>query len=622
MPFYLIQARTPGYLTQADASLVQDGPSAHREYTPWTGENRRSFIKSPVAMADFAPSPFQQAIFDAAREGEDNLVIEAVAGSGKSTTLLQLVSQVQGNGIIVSFNKAIATELGNKLTRIRSDAFFTAQTVHSVGMQILKGNSGRLLEVGQHKLRLPPDLKVDGRKTGSIIFSLVREFNMSDEDKAETRQTLSSLVSLVRLHLLDPEDLKGLEELCIHHSLPKPQAAPYVADILKESMQQYRDYGIIDFDDMIYLPVRFGLPFPKYDWVLVDECQDLSKLQLQMALRLRRKTGRLIFVGDRHQAIYGFAGADHKSFQNIIDVSEAKVLPLSICYRCPSSVVERAQRIVPQIEPRENAPVGTVKDIQEEDLDDLLKPGDLVLCRVNAPLISVCLRLIASGKKAAIRGRDLKTELQNVIKKIGKKRGFQYENFVTALNEYVGEKIDYLDRVSANEAAKDKYRDLAKAIMFVYQNEDMVANNVNDLVQNIEILFEEQSMDDKIWLSSVHRAKGLEAERVFILKPEKLPLVWNGQQSWEYDQEMNLTYVAITRALDSLFYVVEEMLYCGSEYGTLPSYIVAQSCAKHGVPFPLVRSLLRKGLPIDKAMKRANEIVAGGGYNANSYRDE
>ena len=573
-------------------------------------------------MADFAPSVFQQAIFDAAVEGENNLVIEAVAGSGKSTTLLQLVSQVEGNGIIMSFNKAIATELGNKLTQIKSRAYFSAKTVHSVGMQILRENGGKLLEHGAHSLRLPSSIQVDGRKTGGIIYSLVKEFNMSDADKADTRQTLSTLVSLVRLHLIDPEDLDALRALCIHHSLAKPNAVQYVSDVLRESMQLYRDYGIIDFDDMIYLPVRFGLAFPKFDWVLVDECQDLSKLQLEMALRLKRKTGRLVFVGDRHQAIYGFAGADHKSFQNIIDVAEAEVLPLSICYRCPADVVEKAQRIVPQITARDDAPKGTVADISKEDFDDILVPGDLILCRVNAPLIGTCLRLISQGKKAAIRGRDLKTELQNVVKKIGKKRGFKWEEFPSALQEYIGEKIEYLESVSASDSAKDKYKDLAEAILFVYRNKDMVCNSINDLVNNIERLFEEQSNDEKIWLSSVHRAKGLEAERVFILKPEKLPLVWNGQLGWEYEQELNLTYVAITRSLDSLYYIVDEYLDCGDQYGRLPSYLVAQSCAKHHVPFPLVRSLILSGMSISKAVDKARRIVDVGEYNPNKYHND
>jgi ATP-dependent exoDNAse (exonuclease V) beta subunit len=64
---------------------------------------------------------------------------------------------------------------------------------------------------------------------------------------------------------------------------------------------------------MIYLPVALDLPMPKYDLLLIDEAQDLSKCQQALAKKAGR---RLVFVGDPKQALYGFCGADSKSLWN------------------------------------------------------------------------------------------------------------------------------------------------------------------------------------------------------------------------------------------------------------------------------------------------------------------
>ena len=59
-------------------------------------------------------------------------------------------------------------------------------------------------------------------------------------------------------------------------------------------------------------------------------------------------------------------------------------------------------------------------------------------------------------------------------------------------------------------------------------------------------------------LSTVHRAKGLEERRVFVLRPDQLPLRWQNQQKWELEQEYNLKYVSTTRAKEALFFVTDE----------------------------------------------------------------
>jgi DNA helicase II / ATP-dependent DNA helicase PcrA len=61
------------------------------------------------------------------------------------------------------------------------------------------------------------------------------------------------------------------------------------------------------------------------------------------------------------------------------------------------------------------------------------------------------------------------------------------------------------------------------------------------------------ALSGSISLCTVHRAKGLEAERVYILEPDDMPMSWRHQQDWEYQQELNILYVALTRSKSELY---------------------------------------------------------------------
>jgi superfamily I DNA/RNA helicase len=114
---------------------------------------------------------------------------------------------------------------------------------------------------------------------------------------------------------------------------------------------------------MIWLPIVLRLPIEKYDWVFVDEAQDLNKSQLELVHNLVNETGRVCCVGDRHQSIYGFRGADVDAIPRLIrELNEVKVLPLTVSWRCPSSVVGLAQQLVPQFQAAPDAPEGTIEE--------------------------------------------------------------------------------------------------------------------------------------------------------------------------------------------------------------------------------------------------------------------
>lgn len=516
------------------------------------------------------PSAEQRAAIQFVEEGEGNGIITAVAGSGKTSTLMMVLPRLEGDTIMVAFNKSIATEIGNRITTMGLSNSVEAKTVHSCGMRSLFRVTGRTLDLSDgsrsHRVTFPQKLDVQGSKYREIIKPLVRQLNLDEETQYEVQRMLSRIIDLVRLNLVNPKSESAVRALASKYGMMHQKYLGYVYDIMSQGMKQFREDGIIDFADMIYLPVRFGLPIAKYDWVLVDECQDLSALQLEFVKRLGGDQTRYLFVGDRNQAIYGFAGADHDSFNKIISDMDCHEMTLTTCYRCSKTVIEevhkikdlQGDRLVPQIHAMEGASLGSVLTIEREDYLSLVGPGDLTLCRLNAPMIYACLHLVSMGLKASIRGRELGSTLKSFVKRVSKRNGFTWDLAEEFMVEDVRETIEYLARIGASDSTKAGVLDIYEAALFVYQACGPI-KSVYPYNEKVDQLFRFREDDPSVsWLSSIHRAKGLEAKSVYLLAPDRLPLRFSNQRPEEFLQELNLKYVAQTRAKEDFCYVKDD----------------------------------------------------------------
>jgi len=250
------------------------------------------------------------------------------------------------------------------------------------------------------------------------------------------------------------------------------------------------------------------------------------------------------------QAIYAFAGAMNDSFERLREHFGAGVKPLSICYRCPSSVIEMAQEIVPEIEAAPNAPAGVVDTIEEGQFEEMLAPGDMVLCRTNAPLLKLCFELISRKVHARVRGRDIGAQLAALARSIGKDL-VDFDSFPMAVRSWRDAQILALSAKTDAEFAIQSAKDRAECLLTCFAS--FQPATCDALAQKIQSLFSDEH--SPVILSTVHKAKGLENPRVFIIRPELIPLVWKGQQPAQLRQEMNLKYVAITRAQQELYFV-------------------------------------------------------------------
>lgn len=501
----------------------------------------------------YTPSHYQAAIFEHVETGRGHGVVEAVAGAGKTTTIVSAARLISGSGLFLAFNKVIAQMLGDKLAGTQ----MVASTVHSHGYAAIRANSRGRVKVDSKKYRgLLDDFAAEIDQHGTLRGDdLTRDEISVIDDDGFPRSAVSKLLDLARLSLLDAyaDDFgTAVLGLAVHHAIDfDPALDQLVVDVVRLAMQWgMESTRTVDFTDMVWLPCAMGYRPQQYAWIFVDECQDISRAHLELIRRTLRPGGRALFVGDPRQAIYGFAGADSESFANIIESTGATVLPLSVCYRCPTSVVALAKEICPQIEAREGAPAGSVSDMKTAAFVDCAREGDMVLCRLNAPLLSLAFRLIAAGISAAVRGRDIGKGLVKVVKHCTKRAAFS--RFGLALDEWEDAEVD---------SARKRYRDadaLAQRIEAIQDQAECIriihassgAKSASGLLAAIDGLFD----DDKpsVVLSSVHRAKGLEAERVFIAKPERLGQARPNSMPWMVEQELNLEYVAYTRAMSEL----------------------------------------------------------------------
>lgn len=492
-------------------------------------------------------SSYQKAIFAAIKNGNSNIIVNAVAGSGKTFTIVTACKQLGLNSKDVkflAFNKSIADELKTKL-----NGYADVSTLHAFGFSILK--------------RLFRNINVDANKTSRDLQN--RVFSLSDVITIDSQKSdinlfisnVTKIYNLCRVNLVESNDMAAIEGIVTEHDIDLFGDEEKVVSELLKTAYVMPSNNIIDYTDMIVLPLTYAKFIPKFKFVFVDECQDLNTAQRELMLAAA-KGGRFVAVGDPKQAINGFCGADCNSFAKIAALPNTIELPLSVNYRCGKNMIALAQQIVPQIQAHEGAIDGIVETIAEVD-KNTFKPNDMVLCRTSAPLVGMCLKLITSGITAVVKGGDIKETLLKLVDKAKTSTLNALLNYLSKEQEKLANKIMRETKCTYAEAtASGRYvafTDRCNCIANIAE----YTTSVKGVKDYIAKLFDDYNTANAVVFSTAHKSKGLEADRVLILLPNKLPLVWKTQLDWQYEQELNLKYVALTRAKKELIFVnIEE----------------------------------------------------------------
>jgi len=253
--------------------------------------------------------------------------------------------------------------------------------------------------------------------------------------------------------------------------------------------------------------------------------------------------------------MYGFTGAMIGSMDVFREKASATQLPLSICYRCARSFITIARYVDGnRTEPSPYAEEGLVEFILNDDIHKYVQAKDLILSRTTAPLLRICIRLISQKISAKVLGRNIGKQLVEVIDAAmsssddyGMLKWQDFPNLLDALERGMTEK---LGKQKGGEKLVEMYQDKTQAIRACYNSPDFDTSSQVNFVKQLTGLFSEDM--SPITLCTVHRAKGLEADNVFIVcdqgEKDIMPLIWKNQEAWELEQEMNIAYVALTRA--------------------------------------------------------------------------
>lgn len=486
-----------------------------------------------------------------------NAILTAVAGSGKTSTLIEICKVLSGSVAFAAFNKKIADEIGRKLLDAGVPKNVKASTFHSFGFQSW--------------LRVAPRIIVEAKKSDILMDYLSLPRNL--------RGFCATLVSIAKQagvgipSVCKLNDYMAYDAIVEHHDLRDKLFAAnrsltfsQVDDLVGQGIEWAQKLLLasiednttrIDFDDMLYAPLYHQSSFWQNDWVLVDEAQDTNPVRRMLAEAMLKRNGRLMAVGDPHQAIYGFTGASADALDQIRATFNAIELPLTVSFRCPQAVVRHAQQWVSHIEAAPSAAEGSVSFMDKTVfMQRIPDKTDAIICRNTKPLIQLALFYIRRGVAAHVEGRDIGQSLLALVNRWRQPR--TVAEFRVCLGEYT---LSEMERLSerGEDAKIEQLQDRVEsiyAIMETLRDDDpieRVADKINSIFKDTE------GRDvQSITLSTIHKAKGREWNRVFfygrnIYNPSPF-----ARQLWQIEQENNLIYVGITRAKQELVEVVLE----------------------------------------------------------------
>jgi DNA helicase II / ATP-dependent DNA helicase PcrA len=322
-------------------------------------------------------------------------------------------------------------------------------------------------------------------------------------------------------------------------------------DFARKLLAWSNDSASVDFDDLLYLAVKDGIVLPKFDMIFIDEAQDTNAIQRAIVRKIMKPGARIVAVGDPAQAIYGFRGADSNSLNKIAEDFNCKRLPLTVSYRCPTSVVDFAKKFVTHIEAAPGAPAGAVVNVGTLWNERDFKANDLIVCRTTKPLVTLAFTLIRAHVPARIMGREIGNGLKSLINKMN---GKGIDGLIAKLEAWTLREVEKA-LAKGQDSKAEAISDKTDTVMFLISSLTENGRTVPALLALIDSLFADTA--NAVVLSTIHKAKGLEADRVYWLNSSQCPSKW-ARQDWQKQQERNLCYVAITRARSELLLIEEK----------------------------------------------------------------
>lgn len=545
----------------------------------------------------FKPSTYQQDILDFfLNNPQSNMLVNALAGSGKSTTACMLSEHSKTSDLYIAFNASVVEEFKKKIKNPKTKVM----TMHSLAYSIMlynveqESNDSGEKPKGFGSQRSKRTVNLDNFKPHKILDEeITKRYGRYIEfaKRGFLKDNYVNLYNLCRLTLTDMSSNKDVSRLIDDHVLflyygDEGYSAPDISEITStlkildtKSRQQFETQGIIDFTDMLWITFNklkydnWEVPYwALYTNIYCDEVQDFSNIQLNFLKFIKRVKGRYVFIGDFHQAIYNFAGANAQAFNQIPKMfAPVETFDLPVCYRCAKSHLSRVNREygIP-ILPRDDAPMGFVKTIDKNKISEYAKAGDMVISRKNKWIAEVVLDLARNGTPIFIEDKEMVGAIKRQIlsskcTSVGTLEKFLQKvisNYNKKLFEIVSKNVreggheeERLEAVAETNSKIDNTSFLLE-ILEGYLENHTSSDSVSKFSDFVDKLLNTTPSPDCVRLCSIHKAKGLEATNVFVLNEAKINFDFRNSKEQNV-QEKNLSYIATTRAKEGLYLVKE-----------------------------------------------------------------
>ena len=550
---------------------------------------------------NFKPSTYQQDILDFfLNNPQNNMLVNALAGSGKSTTACMLSEHSKTSDLYIAFNASVVEEFKKKIKNPKTKVM----TMHSLAYSIMLYNveqeskdSGEKPK-GFGSQRSKRTVSLDNFKPHKILDEeITKRYGRYIEfaKRVFLKDNYVNLYNLCRLTLTDMSSNKDVSRLINDHVLflyygDEGYSAPDISEITStlkildtKSKQQFETQGVIDFTDMLWITFNklkydnWEVPYwALYTNIYCDEVQDFSNIQLNFLKFIKRTKGRYVFIGDFHQAIYNFAGANAQAFNQIPKMfAPVETFDLPICYRCAKSHLSRVNREygIP-ILPCDNAPMGFVKTIDKNKISEYAKAGDMVISRKNKWIAEVVLDLARNGTPIFIEDKEMVEAIKRQILSSKCTSVGTLEKFLQKVISNYNKKLFEIVSKNVHDGGNEEER--LEAVLEAVAETNSKIDNTSFLLEILEGYLENHASSDSISkfsnfidkllnttpspncvrLCSIHKAKGLEATNVFVLNEAKINYDFRNSKEQNI-QEKNLSYIATTRAKEGLYLVKE-----------------------------------------------------------------
>jgi len=476
--------------------------------------------------------------YNFATDTTDNVSCNAFPGSGKSVTLAVRIKFWKDQGLfknmkvlLLCFNNPIAREWE------RYNLGIDVNTSHSLGFKILKDILGTYPDVDKYKYQDLYNLSVLESKT---LSSIRRRILFNEYTKSE-------IIDMLRDELL----ITGADPIVLDKSCLKIYNAWRKGINCMSNTIDYDDMLFGSFELLVANPKLKNKLFHKYDYVIIDEAQDITLFQWKLLDLV--DCSNLWATGDENQDLFRFIGSDFMLWRNKAIHYGCTDFILNQSRRCPQVVEPIAQKYVPDFEVLKSNPMGSVDFSNVDNIGKAkLNKETTIICRANRPLIYVGMKLLEKDIKF-----QFKKDITKPIVSFLRSRTRRNTSLFVANTIFENYKDDRTNKLLANEL------DMSEQEVDIF--ETVLSLTSSSKYRNIGALIDalEKIPDSKggVILSSIHGYKGLENNSIVLINHQQLEQgAFKGETMSPHNELMNLAFVAVTRVKQNLIFRQEDQI--------------------------------------------------------------